>query len=72
MKLTRSTLAALALSAITVGCTQHTPLPPASPSVPNSSPEVPPPPSSSPTPPSTDPSSPPASPTQPNPATPKD
>jgi hypothetical protein len=67
MNLTRSTLAAIALGAITVGCAQHTPPAPTSPSVPNSSPEVPPP--------NTNPNVPPGSPSQPNnpsPETPKD
>jgi hypothetical protein len=72
MSLTRSTLAAIALSALTVACTEHAPAPPTSPSVPNSSPEVPAPPSSSPTPSSTDPNAPPGSPTQPNPSSPKE
>jgi hypothetical protein len=48
MNLTRSTLAAIALTAIATGCAEHTPPPPTSPSVPNSSPEMPPPPSSNP------------------------
>ena len=70
MNRTRSTLAAIALSAITVGCAEHTPPPPTSPSVPNSSPEMPPP-SSNPSTPNADPSAPPGSPTQP-PSPPKD
>jgi hypothetical protein len=65
MNLTRSTLAAIALGAITVGCAQHTPPLPTSPSVPNSSPEVPPP-SNPPSTPNTNPNVPPGSPTQPN------
>jgi hypothetical protein len=67
MNLTRSTLAAIALGAITAGCAQHTPPPPTSPSVPNSSPEVPPP--------NSNPNVPPGSPSQPNnpsPEPPKD
>jgi hypothetical protein len=53
MNATRSTLsilAPIALSAIAVGCTMHTPRPPTSPSIPNSTPEVPTPPSSNPSP----------------------
>jgi hypothetical protein len=73
MNRTRSTLAAIALSAITVGCAEHTPPPPTSPSVPNSSPEMPPPSSNPPSTPNTDPNAPPGSPTQPNsPTPPKD
>ena len=71
MSLTRSTLAAIALSAFTVACTEHVPAPPTSPSVPNSSPEVPPP-SSNPTPSNAGPNAPPGSPTQPNPSSPKE
>jgi hypothetical protein len=41
MNAIRSTLAAITLSAITVGCTQYTPPPPSSPSIPNSPPERP-------------------------------
>jgi hypothetical protein len=55
MNATRSSpliLAAIALSAIAVGCTTHTPTPPASP-IPNSAPEMPTPPSSNPMPPNT-------------------
>lgn len=48
-----STLTAIALSAITVGCTQYTPPPPSSPSIPNSPPERPSPPSTNPLPPNT-------------------
>jgi hypothetical protein len=68
MNLTRSTLTAIALCAITVGCAPHT-RPPSESPLPNSPPEVPAPPSSNPMPPNTpktDPSVPPASPTQPN------
>jgi len=70
MNLTRSTLAAIALTAITVGCAEHAPPPPTSPSVPNSSPEMPPP-SSNPSTPNADPNAPPGSPTQP-PSPPKE
>jgi len=75
MKATRPSpliLAAIALSAMAVGCTTHTPTPPASPSIPNSAPEMPTPPSSNPLPPNTpntNPSVPPGSPpTNPGPA----
>lgn len=69
MNLARSALAAIALSAV-MGCTQHTPPPPASPTLPKSAPEMPPPPSTNPLPPNTpnsNPTVPPGSPTQPNP-----
>jgi len=66
MNLTRSTLAAIALSVITAGCTAHAP-PPASPSIPPSSPEMPP--SSNPTPPSAPDTNPGVPPTSPKPST---
>lgn len=56
MNLARCILGAMALSAIAMGCTRHTPPAPASPSIPNSAPEMPTPPASNP-----------SSPTQPNP-----
>ena len=46
----RPTMAAV-LTAITVGCAQHTPPPPTSPSIPNSATELPTPPSTNPLPP---------------------
>ncbi len=68
MNAIRLTLTVLALGAI-LGCTQHTPPPPSSPSIPNPPPEMPTPPSTNPLPPNTpnlNPSVPPGSPTQPN------
>jgi len=66
-----SMFAAIALSAIAAGCTEHTPPPPSSPSIPNPPPTVPAPPSTNPMPPNTpniNPTVPPGSPPQSNPS----
>jgi hypothetical protein len=70
MNAIRSTLAAITLGTMAAGCTQYTPPPPSSPSIPKSPPELPTPPSTNPLPPNTpnlNPSVPPGSPTQPKP-----